>query len=301
MQTISNVSMDKPAIYWHADDLGLSVGITQSIERCFDVLNSVSVVVNGTDLNGAVQAVKRYNKTHTHAPMRVVLHINLMEGRALSGKSVICPDGVFDKDFIAFWRHAVHNRKDKVGFQDAIYAETLHQIRAFEKAFGTTPEAVDCHQHMHMIPVVAAAIARAVSEAGITQIRIPSDYIWVRSSVINTVKYGLLKALAWKTRRIWDGFDITASAVFFGVLPTATANIDMYTAALQRWCVHPHTGALEVLFHPGRALSAEYEIWQNRPDLWAYYNAPQRDREAHTLRTLYTYISENNMGGNKNV
>ncbi len=281
-------------IYWHADDLGLSQGITQSIVRCFDVLNSVSVIVNGTDISGAAEAIKQYDKNYP--PMRVVLHLNFMEGRALSGTSVICPRGVFEKDFLAFWYFVFKNRRDKVGFEEAIYAETLHQIQAFEEVFGRVPKAVDCHHHMHMIPSVAKAVARAMSQKGIPYIRIPNDYIWVRSPVVNMGKYALLKFLAYKNRHIWQSYNISAPTLFFGVLPTGTAHADIYESAIlqhKRW--HP---PLEILFHPGKAYTVEYENWQNRPALWAYYGNIQRDNEADVLRKLYKQYKEN---GHKNT
>ena len=290
---------NNPHIYWHADDIGLSAGITQSIQACFDTINSVSVVVNGTDLSGAVSVIQAYDKKHSKNPMRVVLHLNFMEGEALSGKSVICPSGVFNKGFIKFWVHAVKNRFDKIGFEDAIYAETLHQIKAFKQAFGYIPTHVDCHQHMHMIPIVAQAVARALHESGIPHIRIPKDCIWVRSNIINTVKYSLLRILSFITKKIWEKHDITASVAFFGVLPTGTANADIYLPALQwqqaqqgQHIPPEHIPPLEILFHPGKALPPEFKQWQHRPDLWTYYNSPVRDNEAHVLSTLYTYINK---------
>ena len=283
-------------LYWHADDIGLSHGITQSIATCFDVLNSVSVIVNGTDLTGAVNAIQQHDAQNPDRPMRVVLHLNFMEGHALSGKSIICPNGIFDKDFIAFWRYAIQNRRDKIGFRDTIYAETLHQIRAFEDAFGHPPTLVDCHQHMHMIPIVAEGVARALSEAGIDKMRIPNDYLWVRSPMINMVKYGVLKTLTWKTRRIWHNHNISPPCAFFGVLPTGTAHTDIYAPALQH--AHRYAQDLEILFHPGKALITEYENWKNRPNLWAYYHNSQREAEAKILRQLYTQY---NINGNNYV
>lgn len=275
-------------IWWHADDLGLSPHITKTIADCFDVINSVSVIVNGTDVDGAVQAVKTYNKAHTH-PLRVVLHLNFMEGNALAGKSPFAPTGVFEKDFVTFWMYAICNHTQKHALQDAIYAETLHQIQAFESAFGTIPTYVDSHQHFHMIPIVARAVARACAQKNISYIRIPNDVMFVRPPMGNMAKYAVLKMLAWRNRGLWKRYGMQASAEFFGVLPTGTANLDIYKPVLKYIQVHKD---IEILFHMGQASASEYKQWQNRPDLWAYYTSPMHTQEATVLRQLYTMATK---------
>ena len=64
----------------HADDLGISHGITDSILRCADegALNSTSVVVN---CEASAYALAECGK---RPGLRLALHLNLVEGRPLS-------------------------------------------------------------------------------------------------------------------------------------------------------------------------------------------------------------------------
>jgi len=67
----------------HADDCGLSAGITNAIVACYDGgwLRRTSVIVNGDGWQHAVEELRR------RPNLAVSLHLNLFEGRPLSSTS----------------------------------------------------------------------------------------------------------------------------------------------------------------------------------------------------------------------
>ena len=78
--SVSRVSSPRLVTVVHADDCGLSEGITDAIVRCYDHgwLRRTSVIVNGAGWTHAVAELRR------RPELSVALHLNLFEGSPLS-------------------------------------------------------------------------------------------------------------------------------------------------------------------------------------------------------------------------
>jgi len=90
----------------HADDFGLTEGITNGILDCFDhgALDSTSIVPNG---HAFAYAVREYRRRQD---LRLAVHLNLAEGRPVGRPEAVAPlvdeEGQFRLSFPALWlRH----------------------------------------------------------------------------------------------------------------------------------------------------------------------------------------------------
>ena len=138
----------------HADDCGLSPGITDGIVRCHDQgwLQRTSVVANGAGWEHAVAALKR------RPALSVAVHLNLFEGTPLSPLSdvdlLVDAHGRFDRSFVGLWvAELTGGRAARLRRQ--IRLELRRQIERFRQAFEDRgPLTVDSHVHYHLLPPV---------------------------------------------------------------------------------------------------------------------------------------------------
>uniref|UniRef100_UPI00388F739C ChbG/HpnK family deacetylase n=1 Tax=Methanobrevibacter sp. TaxID=66852 RepID=UPI00388F739C len=135
-------------IYFCADDYGISIDGNRRIENCLKngVLNKVSVLPNG-EISDFKQRLSGSNTT-------LSLHINLVEGRPLSGPNdidlLISDNGCFKYSFIGLLFLSISNKRKE--FEKQVYTEIQSQIKFWKKAMGETISvSIDSHQHTHMI------------------------------------------------------------------------------------------------------------------------------------------------------
>ena len=88
----------------HADDFGVSEGVTDSILRCVDFgpVTSTSIIVNGTAFD---YALAEYRK---RTNLRLVCHLNLIEGKPITPPAELDlltdKDGYFYHSFTSLWK-----------------------------------------------------------------------------------------------------------------------------------------------------------------------------------------------------
>jgi chitin disaccharide deacetylase len=277
----------------HADDCGLSDGITDTIVACHDhgLLHRASVVVNGAGWARAVALLRQ------RPSLGVALHLNLFEGRPLSDARevplLVDAAGRFRRSFVDLWLAELRVDTASSPLAQQIRLELRRQIECFHAAFGDRgPLAVDSHVHYHVIPIVLAQLLALSAEYPIGTIRLPRERgYWPgtagapRPPLINVAKAVVLRALCRRAAPLLDTARVETTDAFVGVLGTGCMTLAHVRAALERLRRDGGAGRVEILFHPGRARADEAPLWADRPELRTLYLSPNRDAEAEVLRS----------------
>ena len=274
----------------HADDCGLSAGITDGIVACHDRgwLQRTSAVANGAAWDYAVAAL------HDRPTLAVALHLNVFEGRPLSPPAdvnlLVNTEGRFTRGFVALWAEELKGGKASQ-LRKQIRLELTRQIERFSEAFGDRgPLTVDSHVHYHLLPPVFDELIALCAEYPIGTIRLPREPLYwpltkgaPQPPLVNVAKNLVLRALCARARPILDGQSLKTTEAFVGVLGTGAMTLAHVRAALEHLRQRGVRGSVEILFHPGRARADEASLWSDRPELREVYLSADRDREAEVV------------------
>lgn len=276
----------------HADDCGLSAGITDAILACFDHgwLRRTSVVVNGEGWRHAVAELRR------RPNLPVSLHLNLFEGRPLSSASeldlLVNERGQFHRGFAALCLRGLPGART-ARLRRQIRLELRRQIERFLDALGDRgPLLVDGHIHFHVLPVFFDELLALTAEYPITGIRLPRErFCWpaVRNvpqvSMLNLTKCAVLRVLCRRGDWALRARGLATTDAFVGVIGTGAMTLEYVNAALNHLDAIGVSGTVEILFHPGRARMDEAALWDDRPALQEFYLSRERAREGELLRS----------------
>src|SRR5262245_21581599 len=144
----------------HADDLGVSRGVTDGILRCVDEgpVEGVSVIANGGAFDYAIAALRARPR------LAVSVHLNLIEGRPLTpvGELDLLVDaqGLLRHRFTSLWRaHALATPATRKRLEGQVRAEFRAQAARVRAALGPdVPLRLDSHMHVHHIPFVCRIV-----------------------------------------------------------------------------------------------------------------------------------------------
>lgn len=291
----------------HADDIGLSPGITASIVRSIDEgsIRSVSLICNGVAVEEAVAALM------ARPAVRVSLHLNLLEGWPLSNPQdiplLVDAEGRLAATFkrlVGLWLGGDARKRTAVCEQmKREFAAQISRGCAALAAAGRPVDAlrIDSHTHIHALGFVLDAILACPGSQRISYVRVPREpwHIGRRAGDAkallrdaNIVKWGVLNHLSRGMIRKLDARGIAFNCAFLGVLHTGRMTVSAIEAGVEAvlgaWPKELPRDAepVEILLHPGKADPSEADQWQGRPELWAYYRSEDRDREAQTARDV---------------
>jgi predicted glycoside hydrolase/deacetylase ChbG (UPF0249 family) len=273
----------------HADDCGLTPGITAGIIACYDrgLLRRTSVIVNGSGWDAAVAALR------TRPGLEPVLHLNLFEGAPLSAPSeidlLVDRRGRFNRSFGALWALGYGPSARRLRRQ--IRLEVERQLERFVGAFGEARTiAVDGHVHYHVLPAVCDELMTLAAAYRVGAVRLPRElFRWRplagagRPPLLNAGKNAALRLLCRRARPRFEAGGLHTSDAFIGVLDTGRMTLEGVRASLAQLRSTGTAGTVEILFHPGRARPDEGATWDDRPRLRSVYLSPDRDREAELL------------------
>lgn len=140
-----------------ADDYAIAPGVSEAIRDLIAAgrLNATSVMTVFDGLDAQAQAL-RVAAAGTGAS--IGLHVTLTGAFAPLTAGMAGPGGTLP-DLSALILGAVSRRLDGA----AVAAEVEAQFAAFRRAFGHAPHHVDGHQHVHVLPVVRAAVLAATA------------------------------------------------------------------------------------------------------------------------------------------
>lgn len=196
-------------IEFHADDYGLFPAQSRLILACHahGNLSGVSIMPNSRYLAPCMEALP--------ADVAVTIHLNLIEGKSLSGSPAVCDKrGELN---CSFGRLLLRSYlPGRAALKEELKSELRAQIQA-ASAYLTQPLRLDSHAHYHMLPLVFDALMEVIREDGleVSYIRIPEENVglylrhWKQLhefSPINVVKVAILNILAARNRRKYGEF-----------------------------------------------------------------------------------------------
>ena len=277
-------------IEFHADDYGLFPTQSHRILDCHrnGNLNGISVMTNSIHLSECMSDMHLFSED-----VAVSVHLNLIEGRSLSGAPLLTDDagnlrGSFGKLLLQSYLPG-RNR-----YRQQLKQELSAQIGEIRKYFPEgTPVRLDGHAHYHMIPVVFDAMMDVIREENlpVSYIRIPREYLRIylphlkklqEFSPINIVKVMILNFLSLRAEIRYGKFlKNLEKKLFMGVFLSGR----MYYENV----IHLLPGALalaeklgmglEILAHPGGVFEQEDIAGITAPEDVAFLTNDLRNRE----------------------
>ena len=152
----------------NADDFGLTPGVNRAIAEAHDngIVTSTTLMANGGAFAEAV------NLGNSLPRLSVGCHVVLVDGSPILPPdhvpSLVNDDGHFPAGFGTVAKSAIRKKLNSA----EIELEVSAQIGKLQKA-GVNVTHVDSHKHMHMFPLICAAVIRAAKNCEIRAIRNP--------------------------------------------------------------------------------------------------------------------------------
>ena len=327
-------------VEFHADDYGLFPEQSKRILHCMEhgALNGVSIMPNSPYLQECMQMLAEASVTRRtsasskdsgfsggtgvpesdtirsatglsrpYPPIFLTIHLNLVEGKALSPLHKVSlltdPDGIFRPSFgkllVVSCIPILRGR-----FLRQIRTEFRYQIRRCKPYFDDPAFCqkirLDSHVHFHMIPVVFDAMIQAAKLEDLhpSYIRIPKEPVFLylkhlpcleHVRPVNFLKVLILNLLALRARLRYGSTPLGAApALFSGVMLSGYMSKKNVRAILPDFlalCKKKNQG-LEMLFHPG-AVCSEAELSQvTSADDKTFFTDAGRSEEAEALIAL---------------
>ena len=175
------------------------------------------------------------------------LHLNLTCAAPLSPMPRLAPGGELPK-LGELARAAVASAE----VRSEIALEIDRQLDAYEQALGRTPDFVDGHQHVHVLPGIRGAVLSSIARrypAGSVYLRDPSDRAAaIRARGVAVGKALVISGLGWGMRRAAARCGIPVNRGFSGASPFDPARD--FADDLARFLIRPGPAHL-VMCHPG--------------------------------------------------
>jgi len=190
-------------VFLHADDLGMNRGVTDGIMQGFrlGLLTSASLLSNAPDASRALKLWKellddqasarlplhawRSRLEDPFSPFDLGVHLNLTQGRPLSGKNypseLLDRSGRFPGIFALFSRLQRHG----VRLCGQIQSELALQVE-FLLDHGVQPTHLNGHQYIEMLPVVAEFIPQLLARYDIHVVRVAEEHSLLRSALVQS-------------------------------------------------------------------------------------------------------------------
>ena len=275
----------------HADDCGLTPSISADILACLahGPLNSVSVVMGGSDTKASLQALARMPRT------RVCLHLNILEGRCAAPIGQVRPlvdeAGVFRYglgQMLAALAAGTAARKKALLF--AIRTELEAQIDAFAAGFGCLHQRnglhLDGHLHIHCIPALQQTMAELMHEHRPSYVRLPNEPAHLAPLpllplLVGCARRALLAHWSAGFVRLLDSMGIAHNQYLCGLVAGGNLTAARVAASLSAIQLRRQPSPLvEIMCHPGgiSAQDADSRIRHN-----GFYQSPARQTEKSML------------------
>lgn len=276
----------------NADDYGLTRGITDTILETIDrgSVRGVSILANGEALVYACEELAK------RPPIRLSLHLNLTEGRAVSNPAELPhladKEGFFKHSVGSLWFMYLVRPREREAIKKEVVAETaaqLQKVRAAAAPVGLPVTGLDGHQHVHMLPFVFES---AIAFPGITHVRITNESMYdpLRISVRALARL-LLRRRALKYRERARARHIETPGLFIGLLDSGRIDMRVIRKAVDATAAHD--GEIEVGIHPGSATQGELASWGKRADTqWHFSSDRARERAVAMSEELRTFVDE---------
>lgn len=283
----------------HADDFGMNDSVNAGILRGFaeGLLTSASVLTNAPGCESAIAgwkelqdrfqrgelaSLEKRRRVHdSWAPFDLGIHLNLTQGRPLTGEQypaeLLDGAGRFPGAYRLARRLMLSGRK----FRRALEQELSAQIEALLD-LGIAPSHLNAHQYIDMLPAVSAFVPGLLVRYRIRAIRVPWERRLTRTTLL--ARFEPANWCLAQIKRMFAFHYLTAAAragiahpaAYFGTAHAGRIDLDLMRA----FVTGAAPGVTEVGIHPGmRADSAD----QHDDDGWHDPLAARRESELSLL------------------
>lgn len=280
----------------HADDLGISRGITDRIIETHrnGAVQRTSIVANGEAFDYAVDRLRDSPR------LSWSVHLNLVEGRCLAAKQglplLVDRRGWFKRDFVGLLLLPILAPWCRAGLRRQIRLELDTQIGRVRRAFNPAEIRVDSHRYVHLLPFVFPIVMQQAANWNVREIRVVNEPLFTARGGLrglvelispNLLKCLVLRLLSRSCRKQLRHQAIACPERSLGVLFSGRMTARIAVRGLKRIARYPpaEDAEVEVLFHPGPADPQERGIWQENPRQSRFYFASHRAAETAALLT----------------
>jgi predicted glycoside hydrolase/deacetylase ChbG (UPF0249 family) len=166
----------------NADDFGLAAAVNRGIVEAYDrgIVTSTSIMATGAEFEHAVDLAR------SRPGLAVGIHLVLTEQRPLIGASaaasLVEPDGCFPPHVAQLLAKQLRGRISLPEVRRELGAQ-LTRVRDA----GVAVSHIDGHQHVHVLPGIAAIVADLAEEHGVAAVRYPAER--VRGYMLRSLKH----------------------------------------------------------------------------------------------------------------
>lgn len=272
----------------HADDYALTVNTSKDMLECMKAgkLNSISIVPN---MSCFAQCMDMLNEAIPSLPFLPLMsvHLDFVEGHSMEGRGaaplLTRPDsdlmglswgGLFKLSYLPWKRKAAKQQlKKEIKAQIERVQEAVEGCLKIAETNGIACAQkglrIDSHQHSHMIPVVWEAVTELVEEEGysleyirnskeVLGVFLSEMSLWKTYRPVNFVKNRLLSLYSYKVDRYCRKHRMQ-QMYLWGLVMSGHMDIVRIRKLYGKMNLKAEKDGrtLEILFHPGLALSQE--------------------------------------------
>lgn len=230
----------------NADDLGVSDDINKGIVECIvkGAVTRASILAAGDYFDDAAVLLRKNNLKKAGA------HLALTGGfrplsRAEKIKTLVTREGVFEKNFPALILKCILGKVD----QGHIYSELKAQIDRIKNA-GVEVSHIDCHEHIHMFPLILRQVVRLAREYNVAYIRFPYERVPLKDMIVepaNVFRLLCLRSACYFSKGILKRSGIGYNDYFFGQFHAHNLTAKDFSRFLKT----AKDGTNEIGCHPG--------------------------------------------------
>ena len=286
----------------HADDFGESIHASRDILDCIRAgkLDSISVLSNMSCFEKCVE-LYREAQADFPRPVKLSVHLNLMEGSSLSDAKKL-PDLTDSQGHFAVSWGKLFVRSHlpgNGGLKEQLKREIRAQIGAVRRAFPEIRRLrIDSHQHTHMIPIVNRAVWEVLREEGwvaeyvrdaaeplLPFLKKPALYGTYRP--VNLVKNGILNYCSLRMQKQLRR-EKMAPMYLWGLLMSGRMDerrVRILLPEMERYAQRRGRD-LEILFHPGQVQKEEITPEFSQKEAIAFHVSEDRRTEKASVMGL---------------
>ena len=281
-------------IVTHADDCGLTDGITTAILDCGGALAGASVMAGGDCPERAARALEASLSCRCGLPV-VGVHLNLLEGRCMLPPDQLPllarPDG--------FFRHSLGSlclalakpfSRARQALLDEIAAEWTAQAEHIRAAVPSARLYLDGHLHVHVLPALRPVLFALLQRFPVDYVRVPAEPRYFAPAPPGLQLFGNLRR---ELLRLWCGGlgaelrkrGVRTPDCFLGAFCSGAMTLPRLAAGLAHARKTLASDALvEIMFHPGGFGPDDADAARDLP-YRKFYLAPERNAEYALLRS----------------
>ena len=247
----------------HADDCGLTRGITRAILDCArsGALLGASVMAGGDCADEAARSLEQTIAGRHGLPV-VGVHINLLEGRCLLPPErlplLARPDGFFRHSLGSLYLAlSVPFSRAKQALLDEIAEECAAQTARIQAAVPTARLYLDGHLHVHILPALRPVLFSLLERFPIDYVRVQVEPRYAMPSpprlrIVGTIRRELLRLWSRGLPAALSRRGVRAPDCFIGAFCSGSMTLPRLIAGLDHARrAFADDALVEVMFHPG--------------------------------------------------